>query len=60
MHGLRRPPNETNDKIAQLTRNPKAESDEVTRLKKALPDAQAKLDAIANIKDRRTTGDFDA
>lgn len=39
-----------NDKIAQLTRNLKAESDEVTRLKKALADAQAKLDAIANIE----------
>ena len=39
-----------NDKIAQLTRNLKAESDEVNRLKKALADAQAKLDAIANIE----------
>jgi hypothetical protein len=39
-----------NDKIAQLTRSLKAESDEVTRLKKALADAQAKLDAIANIE----------
>ena len=39
-----------NDKIAQLTRNLKAESDEVTRLRKALADAQAKLDAIANIE----------
>jgi hypothetical protein len=39
-----------NDRIAQLTRNLKAESDEVTRLKKALADAQAKLDAIANIE----------
>jgi hypothetical protein len=39
-----------NDKIAQLTRNLKSESDEVTRLKKALADAQAKLDAIANIE----------
>jgi len=39
-----------NEKIAQLTRNLKAESDEVTRLKKALADAQAKLDAIANIE----------
>jgi hypothetical protein len=39
-----------NEKIAQLTRNLKSESDEVTRLKKALADAQAKLDAIANIE----------
>ncbi|MET0540663.1 MAG: hypothetical protein ABWZ88_02820 [Variovorax sp.] len=39
-----------NDKIAQLTRSLKAESDEVTRLKKALADAQAKLDAIATIE----------
>ena len=39
-----------NDRIAQLTRSLKAESDEVTRLKKALADAQAKLDAIANIE----------
>ena len=39
-----------NEKIAQLTRNLKAESDEVTRLRKALADAQAKLDAIANIE----------
>jgi len=39
-----------NEKIAQLTRNLKAESDEVTRLKKALAEAQAKLDAIANIE----------
>ena len=39
-----------NEKIAQLTRNLKAEGDEVTRLKKALAEAQAKLDAIANIE----------
>jgi hypothetical protein len=39
-----------NDKIAQLTRSLKSESDEVTRLRKALADAQAKLDAIANIE----------
>jgi septal ring factor EnvC (AmiA/AmiB activator) len=39
-----------NEKIAQLTRNLKSESDEVTRLRKALADAQAKLDAIANIE----------
>ena len=40
----------TNDKIAQLTKNLKSESDEVIRLRKALADAQAKLDAIANIE----------
>ena len=39
-----------NEKIAQLTRNLKAEGDEVTRLKKALAEAQAKLDAIAKIE----------
>ena len=48
-----------NDRIAQLTRRLTTESDENTRLKKALADAQAKLDAIANIEgssnNRRTT-----
>ncbi|HYJ42070.1 MAG TPA: hypothetical protein VEW08_14850 [Steroidobacteraceae bacterium] len=39
-----------NEKIAQLTRSLKAEGDEVNRLKKALAEAQAKLDAIANIE----------
>ena len=39
-----------NDKIAQLTRRLTTESDENTRLKKALADAQSKLDAIANIE----------
>ena len=39
-----------NDRIAQLTRRLTAESEENTRLKKALADAQAKLDAIANIE----------
>jgi hypothetical protein len=39
-----------NERIAQLTRNLKAEGDEVNRLKKALAEAQAKLDAIANIE----------
>ena len=49
----------TNDRIAQLTRRLTTESEENTRLKKALADAQAKLDAIANIEgssnNRRTT-----
>ena len=40
----------TNDRIAQLTKRLSTESDENTRLKKALADAQAKLDAIANIE----------
>jgi hypothetical protein len=40
----------SNEKIAQLTKNLKAESDEVVRLRKALAEAQAKLDAIANIE----------
>jgi hypothetical protein len=40
----------TNDRIAQLTRRLTTESEENTRLKKALADAQAKLDAIANIE----------
>ena len=39
-----------NEKIAQLTRSLKSEGDEVNRLKKALAEAQAKLDAIANIE----------
>jgi hypothetical protein len=39
-----------NDRNAELSRRLKAESDENTRLKKALADAQAKLDAIANIE----------
>ena len=48
-----------NDRIAQLTRRLTAESEDNARLKKALADAQAKLDAIANIEgssnNRRTT-----
>ena len=40
----------TNDRIAQLTQRLKTESEENTRLKRALADAQAKLDAIANIE----------
>jgi predicted small lipoprotein YifL len=38
------------ERIAQLTRRLTTESDENSRLKKALADAQAKLDAIANIE----------
>jgi hypothetical protein len=48
-----------NDRIAQLTRRLTTESEDNARLKKALADAQAKLDAIANIEgssnNRRTT-----
>jgi hypothetical protein len=40
----------TNDRITQLTRRLTSESEENTRLKKALAEAQAKLDAIANIE----------
>ena len=39
-----------NERNAQLSRQLKSESEENTRLKKALADAQAKLDAIANIE----------
>ena len=39
-----------NERIAQLTRRLTSESEENARLKKALADAQAKLDAIANIE----------
>jgi hypothetical protein len=38
------------ERIAQLTRRLTTESEENTRLKKALADAQKKLDAIANIE----------
>jgi hypothetical protein len=38
------------ERIAQLTRRLTTESEENNRLKKALADAQAKLDAIANIE----------
>ncbi|HET9861950.1 MAG TPA: hypothetical protein VFP37_00790 [Steroidobacteraceae bacterium] len=40
----------TNDRIAQLTRRLQTESEENIRLKKLLAEAQAKLDAIANIE----------
>jgi hypothetical protein len=40
----------TNDRIAQLTRRLTTESEENNRLKRLLAEAQAKLDAIANIE----------
>jgi hypothetical protein len=40
----------TSERISQLTRRLTVESEENARLKKALADAQAKLDAIANIE----------
>jgi len=46
----------TNDRIAQLTRRLTAESEENARLKKLLADAQAKLDAIANIERSSNNG----
>ena len=46
----------TNDRIAQLTKRLSSESEENTRLKKALADAQAKLDAIANIERSSNNG----
>jgi len=45
-----------NDRIAQLTRQLKTESDDNARLKKSLAEAQAKLDAIANIERSSTNG----
>jgi len=45
-----------NDRIAQLTRRLTTESEENNRLKKALADAQAKLDAIANIERSSNNG----
>ena len=45
-----------NERIAQLTRRLTTESEENTRLKKALADAQAKLDAIANIERSSNNG----
>jgi len=45
-----------NERIAQLTRRLTTESDENNRLKKALADAQAKLDAIANIERSSNNG----
>jgi hypothetical protein len=46
----------TNDRIAQLAKRLTTESEENTRLKKALVDAQAKLDAIANIEKASNNG----
>ena len=46
----------TNERIAQLTRRLTAESEENARLKKLLAEAQAKLDAIANIERSSSNG----
>ena len=46
----------TNERIAQLTRRLTTESEENARLKKLLADAQAKLDAIANIERSSNNG----
>jgi hypothetical protein len=46
----------TNDRIAQLTRRLTSESEENIRLRKLLAEAQAKLDAIANIERSTTNG----
>jgi len=46
----------TNDRIAQLSKRLTTESDENVRLKKALVDAQAKLDAIATIEKSSNNG----
>jgi hypothetical protein len=45
-----------NDKIATLTRQLKTESDDNARLKRELAEAQAKLDAIANIERSSNNG----
>jgi hypothetical protein len=46
----------TNERIAQLTRRLTAESEENARLKRLLAEAQAKLDAIANIERSSNNG----
>jgi hypothetical protein len=46
----------TNDRIAQLSRRLTTESEENARLKKLLAEAQAKLDAIANIERSSNNG----
>jgi hypothetical protein len=46
----------TNDRIAQLTKRLTTESEENARLKKLLAEAQAKLDAIANIERSSNNG----
>ena len=45
-----------NERIAQLTRQLKTESDDNARLKRLLAEAQAKLDAIANIERSSSNG----
>jgi hypothetical protein len=46
----------TNDRIAQLTKRLTTESEENTRLRKLLAEAQAKLDAIATIERSSNNG----
>ncbi len=46
----------TNDRIAQLSKRLSTESEENARLKKALAEAQSKLDAIANIERSSNNG----
>jgi hypothetical protein len=46
----------TNERITQLTRRLTAESEENARLKRLLAEAQAKLDAIANIERSSNNG----
>ncbi len=43
-------PRETRDKLAGVNRRLAAESDENARLRKALDEAQAKLDAVTHIE----------
>ena len=53
-------PREGRDKLSGVTRRLAAESDDNARLRKALDEAQAKLDAVTHIErsinDRGTTG----
>jgi hypothetical protein len=53
-------PRESRDKLAAINRRLSAESDENARLRKALDEAQAKLEAVTHIErsinDRGTTG----
>ncbi len=47
-------PRDTRDKVQAITRRLAAESDENARLRKALDEARAKLDAVAHIEQRST------